>query len=71
MSPVENDSQVYTEEYYKSKFLENAALSEHYARQKIINASNSDLYYRYASLEYYYKSLALYYKGFFSAIVNM
>lgn len=57
----------YNEEYFKKKFQEHAALSEHYARQKIMNASNSQAYYKYAELEYFHKSRALHYKAFFMA----
>jgi hypothetical protein len=56
-----------SQEYYKQKFQEHAALSEHYARQKMANASNAQAYYRYAELEYFHKSRALHYKGFFMA----
>ncbi|MCX7708804.1 MAG: hypothetical protein N2484_03025 [Clostridia bacterium] len=58
---------VYNEEYYKRRFQEHAALSEHYARQKMANAGNSQLYYRFAELEYFHKSRAMHYKGFFHA----
>lgn len=68
MDSFNDSSQVHNEEYYKDEFLKAAALSLHYERQKIINASNSQMYYYYAALEQYYKSLAIYYKGFFSAI---
>lgn len=57
----------YDEEYYKKKFQEHAALSEHYARQKMANAGNSQAYYKYAEMEYFHKSRALHYKGYFMA----
>jgi hypothetical protein len=62
---------VYSEEYYKKKFQDHAALSEHYARQKMVNASNSQAYYKYAELEYFHKSRALHYKAYFMAQPTM
>ncbi|MDF2943486.1 MAG: hypothetical protein K0S01_2344 [Herbinix sp.] len=59
--------------YNQQKFLEHAAFSEHFARQKMANASDDKAYYQYAELEYFHKSRALHYKGLFSAestIVN-
>lgn len=61
----------YNEEYYKKKFQEHAALSEHYARQKMANAGNSNAYYRFAELEYFHKSRAMRYKSFFMAETNI
>ncbi|MDF2589823.1 MAG: hypothetical protein K0S41_3664 [Anaerocolumna sp.] len=71
-SPIENvlpsDNMAnQNEDYYKQKFLQHAALSEHYARQKQANAGDSMLYYQFAELEYYHKSRALHYKAFFAA----
>ena len=73
MMPYYNNlsQNIYNEEYYKKKFQEHAALSEHYARQKMANASNSNLYYRFAELEYFHKSRALHYKSFFMADTNI
>lgn len=55
------------EHFYHQKFLEHAAFSEHYARQKMATAANATNYYMYAELEYYHKSRAIHYKGLFSA----
>lgn len=67
MNYDESFRNIYNIQYYQQKFLEHAAFSEHYARVKMANASNHDLYYKYAELEYFHKSRALHYKGLFSA----
>lgn len=51
----------------QQNFLKHAALDLHYERQKMANANNHELYYRYAELQYYHKSRAFYYKSYFSA----
>lgn len=58
---------IYNIRYNQQKFLEHAPFAEHYARMKIVNASNHNLYYRYAELEYFHRSKANHYKGLFSA----
>jgi hypothetical protein len=52
----------------QQNYLHHAALADHYERQRMINASNSIEYYRYAELQYFHKSRAFFFKGQFSAI---
>lgn len=52
----------------QQNYLQHAALADHYERQRMINASNSIAYYRYAELQYFHKSRAYFFKGQFSAI---
>jgi hypothetical protein len=61
-------SQQPTRQDARQYYLYHAALSDHFERQKIIYASNSAAYYRFAELEHFHKSRAYYYKGFFPAI---